>query len=426
MKNLTFEAQIIAARPRQYAVSDTFTDQVMEKIHSPEILSSHVRNMNVNKKETFIMKLHHLPKLAIIAIAIGGLVILSGATYATYKLFWEQPSVTTESPTTNQFGRTQVIASFENCENQSAATTFEIKTGSTLEASEIGKILQARCELEALREWSGTNEQPKGPDPSMQQNEGTYSQTMRMVSPVASNIVSINATSLALTGDEYNTPQDPLPLTGETRYIVDAHESTIDQFKPGDTVLYVHDIAFDFVTEKTDLGYSTSSTPGREVAVTHLVKVSLPFEYYGPGKQNQIAERNACMGNPQDSCVQTAAVDLYENYSTSPVLPDSNGEAPFDYREIQGIIIEHNTTSLKIQSSSGKIFTLTTPNDIVAAFNINRSTEYNNIKVEKGDVLMVRYSVDKSSTSLELRASEIQSIYLALSMIQKGDPVQKY
>ena len=372
------------------------------------------------------MRLRHLPKLAIIALAVGGLIILGGTTYAAYKLLWEQPSVTTQEPTTNQFGRTQVIASFESCANQSAATTFEIKAGSTLDPSEIGKILQARCELEALREWAGTNKPPKGPNPDMQQTEGTYTQTMRMTSPVASKVVSITPTSLALTGDQYNTPKDPLVLSDKTQYIVDNHASTIDQIHPDDSVLYVYDITYDFVTKKTATGYNTSSTSAKAVAVTHLVKVDLPFEYYGPSKQNQIAQREACMGNPQDSCVQTAAVDLYENYPTDAILPDSNGELPFDNREIQGIVIDHNDTVLKIQSSSGRVFTLSTPRDIASDFNLNRSAEYNNVTVEKGDMLMVRYAVDKTSTNLELGPSEIRSVYLALNMIQKGDPIQKY
>ena len=425
MKQLLFEARLIAARPTTYTPNKQFTDRVMTGIHSPEIISNYVRTMDVNKKETFIMKVRHLPKLAIVAIAIGVLAILGGTTYAAYKLLWEHPSVTIQEPTTNQFGRTQVIASFENCTNQSAATTFEIKAGSTLDPSEIEKILQARCEIEALREWSGTTTPPKGPNPSMQQTEGTYSQTMRMTYPVGLEVVSIDATSLALTGDTYNTPENPLVLTDKTQYIVDNHESTIDQIKPGDTVLYVHDVTYDFVTKKTATGYNTSSTVSNRV-VTHVVKVDLPFEYYGPSKQNQIAEREACMGNPQDSCVQGAAIVLYENYPTAPILPDDNGEVPFDSREVQGIIIDHSGTTLKIQSSSGRVFTLNTPRDIVSDFNRTRSAEYNNVTVEKGDMIQVRYAVDKASTSLELGPSEIRSVYLELNMIQKGDPIQKY
>lgn len=426
MKDSRLNALLAASRPNTHVIRNLFTDTVMQKIDSSEILSSYVRRMNVNKKETFIMKLRHLPKLAILAIAIGAVVVLGGTTYALYKTLWEHPSVTVEEPTKNQFGRTQVLASFENCANQSAATTFEIKAGSTLDPSEIGKILQARCELEALREWAGTNKSPNSPSVEQRQTEGTYTQTMRMTSPVASKVVSISPTSLSLIGDEYNTPKDPLVMTDKTEYIVDGHESTIDQIQPGDTVLYVNDITYDFVTKKTATGYSTSSTSAKNVTVTHLVKVGLPFEYYGPGKQNQIAQREACMGNPQDSCVQTAAVDLYENYPTDQILPDSNGEVPFDNREIQGIIIDHSGTTLKIQSSSGRIFTLKTPRDIVSNFNLNRSAGYNNVTVGKGDMLMVRYAVDKTSTSLELGPSEIRSVYLALSMIQKGDPIQKY
>ena len=97
-----------------------------------------------------------------------------------------------------------------------------------------------------------------------------------------------------------------------------------------------------------------------------------------------------------------------------------------EFREIQGIITEYNGKTIKIQSSSGRVFTLTTPRDVIATFNQNRSTQYNNIKVEKGDLLIVQYAIDKGYTSLELGPVQLRSINLALNMIQKGDPVQKY
>ena len=371
------------------------------------------------------MKLRHLPKLAVLAIAIAALSVVGGTAYAVYKVLWENPSVTVNEPTTNQFGRTQVIASFENCTNQSNETTFEIKRGSTLDPSEIGKILQARCELESLREWSGANKPPKGPNPSMQETEGNYSQTMKMASSVASKVVSLDATSLTLTGDEYNTPKDPLVITPETEYIVGNHQANKNEIHPGDAVLYVHDLTYEFVTVKTETGYDTSSHTTKQVT-THVVKVDLPFEYYGPGKQNQIAKREPCMNNTQDSCVQTAAIDIYEDYSGGIQGFDDPANSTKEYREIQGIMTEHNGATVTIKSSSGRIFTMTTPSDIITNFNQNRSAEYNGVTIAPGDLLMVRYIVDKTDDGLTLEGLQVNSVYVALNMIQKGDPLQKY
>lgn len=425
MKDVSLEGLLIEARSKNYAPRRTFTDNVMNSLQSSAIFAKQMRRMNVNKKETFTMKLRHLPKLAVLAIAIAALAIVGGTTYAVYKVLWEHPSVLVNEPTTNQFGRTQVIASFENCTNQSEETTFEIKRGSTLDASEIGKILQARCELEALRDWSGANKPPRGPDPSIQQTEGTSSDTSVIVSPVASKVVSIDSTSLVLTGDEYNTPKDPLVLTPQTQYIVSNHEVRADEIHPGDTVLYVHDVTYDYVTKKTVTGYNTSGHATKEVT-THVIKVDLPFEYYGPGKQNQIAKRESCMNNPQDSCVQTAAIDLYEDYSGGIKGFDDPANSTKEYREIQGVITEHEGSTVKIKSSSGRTFTLTTPSDIITRFNQARSASYNGITVAPGDLLIVRYIVDKTDNGLILEGLQINSVQVALNMIQKGDPLQKY
>lgn len=416
---------LIAARPDMYDSRIEFTDKVMSAIQSTEILSTRMRKMNVNKKETFIMKLRHLPTFVVIAIALGAVLLLGGTTYAIYKTLWKEPTVTVQKPITNQFGRTQVIASLENCGDQSAAATFEIKSGSTLDPSEIHKILQARCEMDIIRNWSGAN--MLGAGGSRQPVEGTSTAVMTMMSPVASKIVSIDATSLALTGDEYNTPKDPLALTAETQYIVDNQLSTVDKLMPSDAVVYVEEITSQVVTKKTPTGYSSGGSPISR-KTTHVVKVDLPFEYYGPSKQNQIAQREACSGNPQDSCVQTASVDLYEAPNTVILKPDPLDKNKFtnEMRSVQGVLTEYNGSTLKIKSSSGRLFTLETPSDIVANFNDNRSSNYNNTKVEVGDLIIVSYIVDKTYTSLSLNSSHIISINLGLSLIYKSDPIKKY
>ena len=425
MKDEHLNGLLIEARPKGYISNHVFTDQVMNSLQPPAIFTRQIRKMNVNKKETFIMKFKHLPKFALVAIVLAALAVTGGTTYALYKALWEQPSVTVNESTTNQFGRTQVVASFKNCSNQSDQTTFEIKRGSTLDPSEIGKILQARCEIEALREWSGANKFPGGPDPSIREAEGTSSTVMVTVSPVASKIVSLDSTKLMLTGDEYNTPKEPLVLTSETQYIVEGQQVSAEVIKPGDNILYLTDQTNTFVTKKVDNGYDTTSSVTKEVT-TGVIKVDLPLEYYGTGKQNQIAEREPCMNNRQDSCLRTSAIVLYEDFSGSLQGFDDPNNLIKEYRDIQGILIEHTAEVVKIQSSSGRIFTLTTPSDIITDYNQNQSANHNGIKVELGDLLMVHYIVDKTDDGLSPEGLEINSIYVGLNNIQKGGPVQKY
>lgn len=424
MKDLKFDFLLAAAKPDGYLNNKNFTDKVMRQIQHSEILSSAVRNMDVNKKETFIMRLKYLPKFVIIAIAIATLTITGGATYALYKVLWEHPSVSVDKPTKNQFGRTQVIASFENCSNQSDEATFEIKRGSTLDPSEVEKILQARCELDAIAEWSGADEIPEGPDPSIREAEGTSSATSTMVSAGASKIVHIDESAIVLEANQNGTSEKPLVLTPDTQFIAGNHQVDKSAIHAGDNVLYVNDYSYEFVTKKKGGGYDTSTSSTGSVT-THVIKVDLPAVYYGPEKQNQIAEREPCMNNKQDSCVQTSAIVLYENYSGSLQGFDDPNNATKEYRDIQGIIIEHNGATVKIQSSSGRIFTITTPSDIITDYNGTRGSS-NNIPVIIGDLLMIHYIVNKSDDGLSLSGLEINSVYVGLNKLQKGDVDEKY
>lgn len=415
MKHAAFEIRLIAAAPINGPVDRQFTDRVMRKIHIIQIATEPVHSAE-QPRGSFMAWLHHAPKFAVIALALAALVVLGGTSYALYKAFWSQPHVSVTAPTTNQYGRTQVAASLKNCGNQSAAVTFEIKTGSTLDPSEIGKILQARCELTAVNDWSNANQGQS--NAAKKPTEGTSQSSMIMVSPVASKVASINDTSLSLTGGP-TTPATPLTLTDQTQYIVNNEPSTRDQIHPGDTVLYIQDLTMKNVTTKSGTSYNTSGTPIAR-KTTYVIKVDLPYEYYGPSKQNQIAQRQACIGNPQDSCVQMATVDLYNSSSADALNPGN------EMRSIQGIVTEYSGNTIKIQSSSDRIFTLTTPSDIVTNFNQNKSANYNGTKVAVGDLLQVSYVIDKNDSGLALGEPQIISIQLALNLIQKSDPVQKY
>jgi hypothetical protein len=64
------------------------------------------------------MKLCHLLKFAIMLIAIIALITVSGTAYAIYVLR-PKPTVHLESPATYKYGRTEVIASMQNCSDPS-------------------------------------------------------------------------------------------------------------------------------------------------------------------------------------------------------------------------------------------------------------------------------------------------------------------
>lgn len=418
MKQSNIEQKLLVSRPDEIAPLDgAFTNRVMTDIARTEILSSAVRRMKVNTKETCFMKLHHLPKFAAVILAIITLLAVSGTAYAMYTLLWQHPKVTTQTPTTNQFGRIQTIASFTDCQDQQTQATFEIKQGSTLEPSEISKVLQARCEMTAIRAWTGESKTPDGsfrpPEPGVAIKEEISS------SSVASKISAINNTSVSLIGDEWNSPKESLAITPDTKYIANNAEATANEFHVDDAVIYVQKHTMKYTTIKTDTG-SSSTGEAVKSTLTYLIKVGLPFEYYGPGKQNQLAERTPCLGNEQDSCVQAARIDLFGPLAGRPT-PSVTA-----IRDIQGIITKHEGTSLTIKSSSGRLFTMTTSSDVIREFNETRSGVYNNVTVDVGDMLSIQYLEDIHSHAIILNPSQINHIALTLTMIQKSDPLKKY
>lgn len=407
MKKTALETRIITATPNDTSVNRSFTDKVM---HEVSIVQAHNSSLQATFLEQF-RKLNQLPRFAVLMFAVVFLTLFGGTTYAMYKILWAQPKVTIQTPTTNQFGRTQAIASAANCGNQKDETTFEIKQGNKLNPSEISKILQARCELEVIRNWSGEKDPTDAT--SRKPAQGTVQSSMIMVYPTASEVKSIDTTKLTLSANN-DTPETTLTLAKDTQYIVDNHLSTKDQIQPKDPVLYVQKITTKDTTTKDASGhYNTAGIPIAK-KTTYVIKTNLPFEYYNLSSQNLVAQREECMGNPSDTCVQTQLVDVY--YS-------STSKQSSKTHLIQGMLIEHIGNSIKLKSSSGRIFTLTTPSDIVMNFNQNKSANYNNSKIEKGDLLQVMYVADNTTN---LDSTQIISIQLALDMVKKTDSIQKY
>lgn len=218
-----------------------------------------------------------------------------------------------------------------------------------------------------------------------------------------------------LNGDKH-VPTKPLVLTKETRYIADNKLATRDQIHTGDSVLFVENILTKQVTTKDAAGhYNTAGVPAAH-NITYVIKLDLPFEYYNSGKQSQVAQRKNCVGNSQDSCVQTQLIDLYQ----SSGVRSSAGNV----RTIQGIITKLDGTTIQMRTSSGRTFSLTTPSNIVADFNQTKSADYNNTKVTVGDLLEARYTAPKND--LALNPSQLISIQLVLNMPNKNAPIQKY
>lgn len=417
VKDLEFEKLLLAAKPDTYSANSKFTDTVMRGIQHSEILSSAVRKMDVNKKETFIMGFKHLPRIAIVAIALGALVVVSTGAYAAYQLLWAKPEVHVIESKTSVSGRDEVLLSTSGCDTASS-TRYELKKGATIGADRISAVVQAHCELQAIENWA---QQSYG-DQVMPDLNGleTGSKPIRetiVVTSMATHLQTKQGNSYTFAGlNKYGWPESTLKANNNVIYIVDGKNSTADKIKVGDPVVYVATGNIS-MTRNQNGSIDTDNNPDRTLVA--VIKLSMPFEDYDQFAWQSLSEREICYGNPNEDCVAGgASIDLYTAGGNAGISGSTI------MKEIQGNVVGLNGDKTSIRSSSGTVFTVTTPTDVVSDYNTNKAARYyNNQKVILGSSISVQYTEDKDAHATEISAAYMR---FQIELVSKGDPVKAY
>lgn len=415
MKDNLFDIRIALARPDTYAISTDFTDRVMATVASSEILSAHVRNMSVNKKETFMMKLRHLPKFAIIAIAIGALLLLAGTTYAVVQTIKD---VNVDQSGTNKFGREQLQVTFNGCEDQQQrGTTYEVKRGSNLSAEDGVKVLEARCQLDVIEKWVAND---------------TKSQQIMGDRAGASVYIGIGGVD---TVDTIGTGSITLKMAGEkglpqdTRFVEDGNLIDKSDIKPGDSVMYFNPHFYSFSFRSTD------STPTDSIVV---FKLPLDARYYNLDYQSYVTSRGPCMSNPTRTCL------IASNINHTILIVEYGGafhtiDEREDTKQLQGIVKSYDDQSIKLDVGEGVIYTLETPHNVVDKYNtstvyglasldgIYAKTDPEALKIKVGDSLDIYYLESSSESSHTISWGMALTIGLMVERIPNNlDVLQKY
>jgi hypothetical protein len=412
MKYNNFERKLIASRPHDYVANQAFADRVMEKINNPEILGTQMRSMNVTKKETFMTKLKHLPKLAVVAIVLGALLILSGTAYATYQFFWAKPSVHLDQLTTSTSGREEAILSTKEC-GPLAAQHYELKNGATITADRIPAIVEAQCELKSIDTWAQSvyqdvsTPQPKDGSP--------YDETFVRVS-MATHLQAIQKDSVTFAAiDKYAMPAQSFATSPSVKYIVNGKEDKQSSIHTGDVVAYVVTSKL-HLTQTKDGGYSGGGMPAQTLVA--VVKLSMPFEDYDQLAWQSLAERSPCIGNPDENCIAGgASIDLYMGGNSK--IPEGT-----TMKEIQGVVTALDGRTVSIKASSGTIYRVTTPTDVITDYNVNKAAQhYNNQKVVIGSSIDVNYNEAPDAHATDINASYMRFM---IELVSKGDPVKAY
>ena len=419
-KDTQFDAHLAAACPPGYRKEASFTDRVMKGIVSNEIMSSQIRKMDVNKKETLFMKFRHLPKFAVVAIAIGAAIVLGGTTYAIVQTVIKQSNVTLDSSAENEFGREELHVTFDSCEEQKKrGTTYELKQDSGLSAEDGAKVLEARCEIDAVANWVEHDEQSK------RMLDGVYSvpgQVMSFFPQSVRKIESISDNSIKFERDEA-----PFPSSG--RVVINNEVAGREVLKPGDSVFYFNP------SFRIGRGGTPATTPSEGIVV---FKLALDKRYYSLDLQSYVKTRSACRENPSLTCLKASNI----NHVTLIVTRGGYNPETFDgtpQRELQGQVKEYTDTSITLDVGGGKLYTIHTPRNIIQKYNastvyglaaldtIYSKTNPEELKIKTGDILEINYSEQAGIYSTDILWERLGVISLMVERTVKDISVlRKY
>ncbi|MEO5950017.1 MAG: hypothetical protein ABIQ04_01065 [Candidatus Saccharimonadales bacterium] len=407
MKDLNFDALLLAAKPGSYSRNLKFTDTVMQKVQHYEILSSAVRKMDVNKKETFIMKLKHLPRIAIVAIAIGALALLTGTTYAVVQTIQEHANIKIENSKTNEFGRQQLDVSFQGCSlPNDKNTTYELKEGGGLSAEDGVKALQASCDMVHVGDW-------------MKNNVLSPDQPPAFLLDQVDTVTAISDTSITLA----KFGEKPFPQSSKVLLV----DSIIERkdLKVGDTVFYYPD-----TRSRTYAEHGS-----KEVAV---FKVSQTAKYYGSDIQSYVSPRGPCHLNPERTCLQSNHIN-----QTTLIIASGGGKPSINQtevpKEVQGKLISYDASQFKLDVGKGVIYTFSTTSNIFDYFNcvkvynlasfdgIYAKTDPEALKIIVGDNIDLFYLEAEDTASHDIAWSQMTGITLQVERIPNNlDVLRKY
>ena len=425
MKDTYFTALLIASKPKEHLSDKVFTDKVMRSLTSTEILSSAIRNMDVTKKETFMKRIKRLPAFMLVAIVVGAALLLSGSAYAAYQLLWQKPEVHVSEPTKSVSGRDEVAITLQQCEDRTLAARYELKRNATITADQVAGVAEARCELAAIDTWAqsefgnGKNSRfTRMPNTKEPYNSEHVSTSM------ATHIQSRDASSVTFVGlTKYNQSDKAFTNTENVRYFADGKEVKSGDIADSDPVVYVTRYR-ERMTPAPGCDEKHCSISGALLGedLLAIVKLNLSFENYDQFAWQSLTERTTCTGNPNDSCLTgfIGGIDLY--YGPASVDLEKNM-----MKEIQGTVTQLNGKSIVIKSSSGSLFTLITPSDVVSTYNTTKAGRYyNNQTVEVGSTLRVSYTESADQHTKTLTSDMLMSVLLQTEGVGKSDAPTAY
>ena len=406
MKEFDIEQALIKAVPKDAMIDANFTNKVMGNLRA--------KPHNVLQKSTkrsFTAWLIHLPKFALVILALATLFTISGAAYAIVETIKIQKSVEIQSHGKDERGREQLTVGFNNCEAQKkVGTTYEVKKDSGLTSDEAAKTLEARCEIDAITNWLKKDAATK----AFTENDPFLTS---MHTQIIGTISTITPNELTL---DLEKRQDSFVLPESTRVVENGQAKERGSLQLGESVLLFSPY------------YHTIHRQGLDpTANVILFKLGLPPKYYGLEMQWYVGARGACSNNPERSCL------LHNNINTVFLRAAHGGanhdpnDASITSKSVQGRITEYTNSYIKVDVGGDVIYTIQTPYNVIGEYNrttvyslasydlIYANTDPEDLKIAIGDSLDINYIEPTGQASQTLAWQNVYGIDLMVERMAK-------
>ncbi len=390
------EYALTQTAPENTQIDLDFTERVMNSL--PSRFQKHMRQ-TPRKRQGLWQTLRHLPKFALVIFAMVAVCALSAVTYAVVQTV-THANVTLKNSGINEHGREQLSVDYTNCSDGKNDTVYELKKKSGLSAEDGAKALQARCEINAIRDWLSK-------DPGITSHMDTG-----MIGALASPTIIKGDTVTHITSDTISLKdqgQKPFPASG--RVIIQGQTATRDQLKPGDGVAYVSLHAFDpilYPDPATDLV---------------IFKLSQPAKYYGLLIQSYIDARAPCRGNPTINCLAANTINtVILKVANGPAYPTQTSAKLA--KQLQGTIVSFDSSSIKLDVGNNTIYTVQTRQNLIGQYNdstvyglkdldeIYAKTDPKALKIAVGDSLEIYYEEDDDQSSHTIPWANVTTVML--------------
>jgi hypothetical protein len=147
----------------------------------------------------------------------------------------------------------------------------------------------------------------------------------------------------------------------------------------------------------------------------------IPSEVNGSGPQD-------CMNNKPERCVLAPTVDLYPSPGESMENPEYKTDENSTMKEIGGVMQRFSGKTVTIKTTSGKLYSITFPIDVITWWNQERSPDYDGYQLSNGEIITVMYLEPLNEHSTEIKPSQIFGSRFAIDPKPKSDtsPIKRY